>query len=793
VQRFFYWSQRLTVLCNEKAFYAFCSLHCILTFRIEKGMISLFRHKKQTIKIFAWVFLVPVAGSIIFLILLYGLVYGGYFGTLPNDEAINNITTLSSTEVVDSKNQLIGKFYIQDRTPITIQQISPEIIKTLILVEDIRFFEHKGVDMRSMIRVLVKSIFLGDKSAGGGSTITQQLAKNLFPRKNYKYLYYPINKLREIIIAKKIERQYTKFQILTLYLNTVSFGQDIYGIESASRRFFNKPAVEANFHEAAMLIGMLKASTSYNPLLNPDNALSRRNFVLQLLYQHGQFDNSSLDCYQNEPLLAASLVQSRNEHAAYFMEKIKNNARDILDSLYRITGVEYNLFTDGLTIHTSLDNTLQTYAEEAVKTNMAKLQKKFNQTITADYWKKRQRILDIEISKLSAPPTSNKKKTVAYHPDSIQYPIYSSIDSIKHHLKYLQAGFLAINPKTGQVLAWVGGINHQFFPFDHVRDARRQAGSTMKPIIYAAALEKGISPCSYYKAEQVTYQEENEDWKPSNANDEYKGKYSMAGALSNSVNTVSVKILNDVGIEESIDFARQLGIVSEIPPVPSIVLGTPSLSLHELVGAYATFANDGKFSPLYMIEKITNSSGEIIYQKSPPMAKQVMNPTTSQLMVHMLKQVVEEGTAVRLRSHFALTNEMGGKTGTTQSNGDGWFIGITPEIVAGAWVGGIYPEISQHNKAIGGGSATALPIFGDFFKSVKQDSYYRKVYRATFRPLTKEQSDQIDCKPFKDSFNLIEWLFGEREKEREILNTPPKEKEGLKEKILRLIKKNKEK
>ena len=726
-------------------------------------MAYLLLKKNKILKITTLVIGVATLTGASLLYAFYLMVAWGFFGQVPDREEIKKIRNISATEVFDSGGKVIGKYYVQDRSPVSIGEISPELIKTLIVVEDQRFFDHSGVDMRGVLRVLVKTILMGDRSAGGGSTISQQLAKNLYPRQDHAYLYYPINKMREIVIAQNIEEQYSKGEILELYLNTVSFGLDIYGIESAANRFFNKKASEVNWDEAAVLVGMLKATTSYNPVLNPDNALKRRDLVLMLLNNFRLLNEVEYNCYRSLPLVVNRQSDDLNLAKGYFLDKVRLKVLSILDSIGEASGKEYNLFTDGLKVYTTLDIQLQEYAEKAVNIQLRKLQGLFDKSVGESYWKKRQRLINIELAKVGGRGENNEKKWMrVYHQDSARQMEMSVEDSIKYYLKILRSGFLAASPGSGKVLAWVGGIDHQYFPYDHVMDAKRQVGSAMKPIIYGAALEHGISPCSYYKAGQETYIEEEEEWTPSNADDKYKGRYSMGGALANSVNTVSVKILQELGVDNAIVFARKLGIQSELPHVTSIVLGTPSLSMFELVNAYSVFVNGGLYVPFYFVEKITDSEGNIIFEKSHAEGRRVMSEDNAAIMTYLLQQVVEEGTGKRLKSVYGLKNDLGGKTGTTQKNGDGWFVGISPDLVAGVWVGGAYPEITMEVPSFGAASSTALPVFGEFMASIKKDQNYNELFMRRFRPLTREQEALVDCKPFKDSFNLFEWLFGKK-------------------------------
>ena len=705
---------------------------------------------------------------------------------------------LEASIVYDTNNEALGKFYIQDRTLVGMNAISPFLVKALVATEDKRFYDHRGIDFRSLMRVAVKTILLQRSSSGGGSTITLQLAKNLFPRNSYNFLYYPINKTREAIIAYRIEEYYSKDEILTLYLNTVSFGEDVYGVESASHRFYNSTALDLRVEQAAALVGMLKATTSYNPVLHPEAALSRRNVVLGQIVKADELSQSEADSLA---LLALGVdYQKKNkELAPYVLARVRQKLERFIDDYNSDNEKKLNLLTDGLKIYTTVDKQLQQYAELAMHEHMLKLQQIFDKHwYDQDLWSKHKKLLDREIKKVANNRTpiqmQEKRDIYLYKPEGNNFVSMSPIDSIKYYLQQLQAGFLAIEPQNGAIKTWVGGIDFQFFPYDHVNySAKRQVGSTFKPVVYAAALEKGISPCNYYKAEQASYEEKGEDWTPANDDAEYEGRYTMEGALEGSVNTVSVKILNDVGIENTIDLAHEMGISSTIPEVPSIALGTPSISLIEMVTAYSSFVNGGYAISPYMIERIEDRDGNILYEYKPKRRERVLSEKTSRLMVHMLEGVVDDGTGRSIRTVYQLKNNIGGKTGTTQNNADGWFIAITPKLVAGSWVGGIYPEISFTETRLGQGATMALPIFAKFFTELNANTDYNKYTQGRFKPIRDEWASELDCDPFKEDFKLFEWLFGKQKEDKTVeAAAPEKEKEdGFLKKVGNLFKKKK--
>ncbi len=750
-------------------------------------------------------------------ILLYSIKIG-VIGQLPNKEQLSKIHNFEASEIYSADNQLLGRYYIQNRTVLSYDQISKNLTDALVATEDARFFEHHGIDYRSLFRVFFKTVLFGDRSSGGGSTITQQLAKNIYHRQDYALFSMIITKFREMLIASDIEKIYSKKEILTLYLNTVPFGGNIFGIESASQRFFQKNAKDVNIQEAATMIGMLKATTYYNPKNNPERSLGRRNVVLSQMAKNGVFEERKLDSISNLPLeLNYKRIDQNDGLATYFREHVRLALNKLIPHISDSLGKSLNLYTDGLRIYTTLDSKLQYYAERAVHKHMRALQKSFD-----DHWKGRQKpwesdkdimnralkqsstyrqLLASGISKDSVNQLLNLKKEIEVYSWSGKETVkMNTMDSIKFYLKFLNTGFLSVEPTTGKIKAWVGGINHRFFKYDHVSlNSKRQVGSIFKPIVYASALEQNISPCMYIKAEQETYLEKDKEWTPSNSGNEYEGKYSFEGALTNSVNTVSVKVLEKAGIENTIALAKDMGIQSNIPEVPSIALGTPSISLTEMVTSYCAFVNGGKRIDPYFITRIEDDEGNIIWQKSKSKTHQALSKSTSQMMIEMLKNVVNSGTAIRLRNTYKLKNDIAGKTGTTQSNADGWFMAMTPKLVSGVWVGGEYPSIHFRTTALGQGANMALPIYALYQQQINRDAKYNKISRAQFPIPPRSIQRELDCDPFKEDVNLWESLFGKkqdrenkiREKKEYSKKPVPKKKEkGFFKKFKKLFKKS---
>jgi penicillin-binding protein 1A len=693
---------------------------------------------------------------------------------VPSKKELQVIQNPIASEVYTADSVLIGRYFIQNRTQVNYKDISPNILNALIATEDVRFFDHSGVDYRSLGRVFIKTLLMQNESSGGGSTITQQLAKNLYPRKDYLMFSMIVNKVREVVIARRIENLYTKEQIIALYLNTIPFGDNTYGIQAAAQRFFSTTAKDIKPQDAAVLVGMLKATHSYNPRLFPDNAQRRRNVVLSQMAKYNMISNSSCDSLKELPMkLKFSLPQRDMAIAPYFRENLKAELQKWFEENKQKDGSHYNLYTDGLKIYTTIDSRLQAYAEKAVSKQMSDLQKQFiahagkerpwrdDVRIVMDAVRRTSRYKYLKTQGMSddqiVKEMSKPVMTEVFSWDGVHEAKISPIDSIKHHLQFLNAGFLAMDPTTGEVKAWVGGINHDFFQYDHVRVAtKRQVGSVFKPLVYATAIESGISPCEFIPAGQETYiDDEGQEWTPKNSNYDYPLNYSMRGALAYSVNTVSVKLINRAGIGNTIKLARGMGISSEIPRVPSIALGSSAISLMEMTGAYACLANEGVSSFPYFISSIEDRNGNVLKDFKPKVSgRQVLSKETAQVVRQMLKTVVDEGTASRLRWKYGVYNEVAGKTGTTQSNADGWFMAITPKLVMGSWVGADDPRIRFNSTELGQGANTALPVVAYFLKNVNADPNYSEVSKAKFSSITPAARRKLGCDLYEINDNL---------------------------------------
>ncbi|WP_044637389.1 penicillin-binding protein 1A [Siansivirga zeaxanthinifaciens] len=737
-------------------------------------------HKKW----FKWS-LISGASIVAFFTVIYISVYLGFFGKTPNSKDLSHIKQAEATQVLDANGALIGKYYIFDRQPLSFEDFPQHLIDALVATEDVRFYQHDGVDNVSLLRVFVKNILLRDQSAGGGSTITLQLAKNLFGRKDYVMFSMLINKFKESIIAKRIEEIYTKKEILTLYLNTVPFSDNTFGIESASRKFFNKPTKALSLSEAATLVGTLKASTYYNPRLHLKRAEARRNVVFQQMLNNNYLAKDAFELLKSQPL---NIDYKSFNHdvglAPYFRAEVKRQLAKILDSIKKPDGSSYDLYRDGLVVHTTLDSTMQVYAEAAMKAHLTDLQKAHETSFgTHAPWQSKSQLVTSLIKELPVYKSykkagltasqiidslSKKHKTTLFSWEGDTIKKASVIDSLSHYLKFLNTGMLSINPKTGGIKTYIGGIDFRFFQYDHVSQSERQVGSTFKPFVYTTAIENGMKPCTYFSLASVTYTN-YDDWTPTNSGaseDDPYINYSLEKALSNSVNTIAVKVLNEVGILKVIEQAKRMGITKELPEEPSLALGVAEINLQELTGAYASFVNESKHVKPYAITKIEDKNGKVIATFKPEVAKeQDYSDYTRQVMLQIMQSTVNTGTAARLRSTYGLKNDIAGKTGTTQNNKDGWFVGITPHLVTVTWVGNDNHHIGFKTTGIGQGANSALPIFAQFYKSLNNDSQFKAITQSHLETPTDAVLNDLDCETEKrDGF--LKRLFGSKKKEK---------------------------
>jgi penicillin-binding protein 1A len=715
--------------------------------------------------------------------LFFVLVFLGILGPVPSSYQLKQISTPVASEVYSADGKILGRYYVENRSNVSFEEISPSIINALIATEDARFYEHRGIDEIALMRVLVKSILLQNRSAGGGSTLSQQIAKNLFPREELGPLSMPVNKLREAIIAYRLERIYSKQEILAMYLNTVPFSENIYGIEVAAERFFSKKPASLDVHEAAVLIGLLKANNYYNPRKYPEHAVNRRNVVIDQMAKYEYITAEQAEIYKARPLgLNYRVISYDQGPAPYFLELLKPQLLEWCRNNTNEKGENYNLYTDGLKIKTTIDYNLQYYAQQSVKEYMKNLQKVFdNHWKSRDIFKENPEIVksairrieqekgnrNVDVDKILA-GYNREITTSLFTWDSLKEVKTTRLDSLKHYLKLLNAGFIAIEPQSGDLKAWVGGIDFRFFKYDHVT-APRQTGSTFKPFVYLAALESGIPPDSYFENKFTVY-EDYDNWSPRNSHDEYGGYYTMKGALAKSINTVSVDVLLETGTSKVIEVAKNLGISADLPNTHSLALGVASVSLKEITEAYAAIVNDGQLVKTHYLLEIADNKGAVLQTFAHPELKNSgISPENCRAVIHMLEAVVDDGTGRGIRTVYNVPGDFAGKTGTTQNNSDGWFVGVTPNLVTACWVGADDPRVHFRTTTYGQGAYMALPIVGKFFHKTYRDSKFASLKYSNFKQPEPELLAMLDEPQFREileadrKFFDLATIFGKKE------------------------------
>ena len=718
--------------------------------------------------------------GLITLVVVFYLLAKGKMGDMPSFEELENPNSHLATEVISTDHVTIGKFYLENRSNILYENINPNLKNALLATEDIRFFDHTGVDLRALLRV-VKGLIAHE--SGGGSTITQQLAKNLFPRKKLSKFQLVFRKLKEWIIAVKLERSYTKEEIMAMYFNTVPFSDNAFGIKSAANVYFGKPVDSLKLEEAAVLVGMLKAPSEYNPHSKPKAAMQRRNVVLDQVYHYNIITKVQRDSLMKLPITLDFHSETQTEgEAPYFREYLRLWLKDWCEHHPKPDGTKYNIYKDGLKVYTTIDSRLQRYAEEAQREHLAGIQKTyFDGWKDRDPWKdyktewkaiyeKSSRYIDLkaegktpdEIDKIMKTPI--KMHIFTYNtPGQEMDTLMSPYDSIRYHRMIFQNGFLAVAPESGFIRAWVGGVNYKYFQYDHVNiNTKRQIGSTFKPFVYTVAIrDKGYSPCFRVPNQLVTFEKGDprfnllQDWTPHNSDGKYGGTLSLKQALANSVNCVTAYLMHEIGPQAVVELVKTMGVKSDIPVQPSICLGTPDVSLMEMVGAYTTYANKGTHVEPIFITRIEDRNGNVL-QDFVANKNEALDEQTCYVMDELLRNVVLGGTAVRLRYRFHLMNDIFGKTGTTQSYADGWFIGCTPDLIAGSWVGCDDRYIRFHSMENGQGATTALPIWAYFFQKVYSDSLHFKNEinpEHRFEAPKEKITIEMDCSKFAEGKN----------------------------------------
>jgi len=728
---------------------------------------------------------------------LFYLASTGGLGEMPDFRQLENPNTNLASQIISSDNKLLGKFHFgENRTPIEYDELPKQLIDALIATEDERFYSHSGIDFKATVRAVV---YLNKK--GGASTISQQLARQLFVGVRSKNIFEAITqKAKEWVLAVRLERQYTKEEIITMYLNIYDFGYNGDGIKSASNIYFGKEPMELNIEESAMLVGMLKNSSLYNPMRRPELVKSRRNVVFNQMKKNNLLDESIIDSLKALPLEITYTPQSHREGlATYFRAYLQEFMKDWAKDNTKEDGSKYNLYLDGLKIYTTINHEMQGYAEESVKAHMANLQREFFNQNTPEL-NPTAPFLDLESEdsikifknamkrserwrKMRNSGKSEEEMFEAFEKE-VQMSIFSwngnidtimkPIDSIRYYKHFMQVGMMSMEPQTGHVKAWVGGINYKHFQYDHVKQGKRQIGSTFKPFLYATAIDQlKLSPCdslpdAIYCIEPNKFGNP-EPWCPTNSSDKYGGMRTLKNALANSKNTISAQLMDKVGPKPVADLARNLGIESFIPDVPAIALGTPDLSVYEMVGAYGAFANQGIYVKPTMITRIEDKNGILLYQSSPE-TKDVISEESAYVTLNLLEGVTKFGSGARLRHDipedernpvykdvvtgypYKFQNAIAGKTGTTQNQSDGWFMGMVPNLVTGVWVGAEDRATHFETIAYGQGATMALPIWGLYMKKCYENENLGISLEDFLAP--EELNIPIDCESIKPIENI---------------------------------------
>jgi penicillin-binding protein 1A len=695
---------------------------------------------KRSVKILWRVVIIAMLGF--FLLVL--LINWGVFGYMPSIDDLQNPSASLSSEVYASDGSLMGKYYLQDRTNCDFSEISPNVIHALIATEDEHFYSHSGIDPKGTVAIPLY-LFIGKKR--GSSTITQQLAFNLFNGERAKNpLVRLTQKLKEWILAVKLERYFTKNEILALYLNTVPFSDNVYGISNAAKTFFNKSPDRLDIPESATLVGMLKGNTLYNPRRNPRASLERRNTVIERMREVGFLTEAQAALSKSSPIQLQYIKLDQNDGTApYFREYLRDAMKQWCASHKKDNGENFNLYTDGLKIYTTISPAMQQDAEQSVAEHLARLQLVFSAQSyikSGKCWVGHENVLiaamkNTDRYKAMKDDGSTDDEILHYfnthklHMKVFAWGRYSgslkntmdttmtTMDSIRYMLERLQTGFMVMDPESGEVKAWVGGDDFLYFKNDHIHGSKRQVGSTIKPLLYARAIMDGFSPSTVVPNDPV-YFPDFHNWHSHNAEGISGGMVTLSYALAQSLNNVSAYLIKMIGPGTLVDFARRAEITSPIPPYPSISLGTPEISLYEMIRAYTMFPDKGLVTEPVYITKIEDRNGNIL-QTYAPMKKEVISEALAYTMEGMMEGVVNYGTGARIRGRYRLYSEMAGKTGTTNDQTDGWFIGYTPQLLGGAWVGCDNNFLHFTTLANGQGANTGLPIWALFFQKVYQD------------------------------------------------------------------------
>ena len=746
-------------------------------------------NKKQII--FIWT---VILSPFFVVFLLVGLASFEFFGPLPTFDQLENPKSNLATEIISVDSVVIGKYFFENRTSALREDIPQDFINALLSTEDVRYREHSGIDVRALFRA-VYGVLSGRSQLGGASTITQQVAKMLFTKQPASGLDRVKQKLKEWVITAKLERRYTKDEILVIYLNRYDWVNNAVGIESASRVYFNKLPKNLNIQESAMLVGMLKNSSLYNPNRRLELTQKRRNTVLYQMNKYEFVSDTLYDSLVQLPIILDFKKASHNSGLApYFREHLRGEMKEWCSTKIKSDGSRYNLYTDGLKIHTTIDSRLQKFAEEAVSIHLSELQKDFyrhwegypNAPFPEDFEPEQiEEIIDQAMRRsVRHKRLKGQGKTKGEIKNIFNTKVEMSLfswngridtvlsprDSLLYSKYFLHSGLMSMEPSTGFVKAYVGGINYENFQYDHVTSGKRQVGSTFKPFLYSLAIQEGYSPCYQVPNVPVVFDKYKwhleKDWSPKNSGgEELEGlTLTLKYGLANSINTVTAYIMKQFGPHAVVDLAKKIGIKSKILAVPSLCLGTFDLSVYEMVGAYSTFSNKGVWVEPIFVTKIEDKNG-VVLERFIPKSNEAMSEETADVMVRLLQGVVDgvysptakkkSGTGVRLRFRYGFKNEIGGKTGTTQNQSDGWFMGITPNLVTGVWTGCEDRSVHFRDIQYGQGANMALPIFAEYMQRVYKDTINSNIRPESFN-ISRAIDVKLDC---DESIGFVEEEF----------------------------------
>ena len=709
--------------------------------------------------------------AILFVVVLFSLISAGKLGYMPTFDELENPKSNLASEIYAEDGNLLGKFYIENRSNARFRDLDTNLVNALIATEDIRFYEHSGIDFRALARAV--SGALTGQNRGGGSTITQQFAKLLFHERPDSKITRVLQKLNEWVVSTKLEQRYSKQEIISMYLNKFDFVNNAVGIKSASRIYFGTTPDSLKLEESAVLVGMLKNPALFNPRRRPDTVRFRRNVVLAQMNKYGYIDQQLFDSISQIPIDMSKFGHEDHisGHATYLREYLRSELKKWCASNYKADGSPFNLYLDGLKIYTTINSKLQAYAEEAVKEHISldlqpaffrhwkgytnapfyfennarkEINKIMNQAMRRSERYRKMKLANVPMDSIVLSFNSPTEMRIFSWDGDID-TIMTPMDSIHYYKYYLRAGLMSVEPATGHVKAYVGGINYKHFKYDQVTQAKRQVGSTFKPFLYTLAMQNGLSPCTKIpNIQPIIHLYDGNTWEPRNSSTKNIGlELTLKYALATSNNWISGHLIKRFSPQSVVKIARNMGVTSFLDPVPAIVLGSSDLSLYEMTGAMNTFSNKGVFIEPVFITRIEDKNGNVI-ETFVPKQNEAMSEETAYLMLNLMKGVVQYGTGIRLRLTYEFENPIAGKTGTTNNHSDGWFMGITPELTTGVWVG--CEDRSAHFRTItlGQGANMALPIWAIYMKKIYADSTIN-ISMEDFEPPLNSLSVEIDC------------------------------------------------